>query len=37
MLPSLGFSIGHIGGDIPPAGKERRGEIEFNQEQNGIE
>lgn len=37
ILPSLGFQIGHIGGDMPALGKSRMAEVAFNSDQEGIE
>lgn len=37
ILPALGLTIGHIGSDMPPLGKTRSQEIEFNDEFGGIE
>jgi len=37
VVPALGLRIGHIAGNSPPIGKKRREEIQFNEEQKGIE
>lgn len=37
LLPSLGLRIGHIGGNTPALGAQRRDEIAFNFDEGGIE